>query len=122
MSLDEVAKECRQAADELANQPGYARNLDALMGEEHAEFAQTSFGVESHSLSGTDSGYSDALRARFEAERRNNRADAIENLEALATLLERLPACDYCGYQMTGYGSYFSRVIFGAVEVLKNNN
>lgn len=114
MSLDEVAKECRQAAEELANKPGCARDLDALMDEKHTEFGRT--------LYGTDSGCSDALRARFEANRRNNRADAIENLEALATLLERLPACDYCGYQMTGYGSYFSHVIFGAVEVLKNNN
>lgn len=114
MSLDEVAKECRLAADELANHPGYARDLDALMDEKHTEFSRTPYG--------TDSVCSDVLRARFEAERRNNRADAIENLEALAKLLERLPACDFCGYQMTGYNSYFSHVIFGAVETLKNNN
>lgn len=62
------------------------------------------------------------LRARFETERRENRACAIENLECLAILLDRLPAHDFCGYQMSGSGNFPSDIIRVAVETLKKNN
>lgn len=51
-----------------------------------------------------------------------NRVDAIENLEGLAMLLERLPMHGFCGYQMSGFGNYPARVIYAAVKILKNNN
>ena len=54
--------------------------------------------------------------------RRMNRAEAIENLEGLATLLDRLPAHDFYGYKMTGYANYVSCTINAALEVLKKNN
>ena len=51
-----------------------------------------------------------------------NRAEAIENLEDLAMLLDRLPAHDFYGNKMTGYGNYVSHIIDAALEVLKKNN
>ena len=62
------------------------------------------------------------LRARFEHDRRMNRAEAIENLEGLAILLDRLPAHDFYGYEMTGHANYVSSTINVALEVLKKNN
>lgn len=63
-----------------------------------------------------------SLEETVQDERHMNRAEAIENLECLARLLERLPMHDFSGYQMTGYGNYLSHTIYAAVEVLKNNN
>lgn len=69
MSLDEVAKECKEAAEYLASQPGEGYDLDTLMRDKNLEFEE--------SLS--------------KAEKRLVRANEIENLECLAAHLERLP-------------------------------
>lgn len=100
MSLDEVAQECREAATVLACKPEYGRDLDALMNEKQIE--------------------SDG--AMVEAEKRLKRANEIENLECLATHLERLPRHYFRGNPMTGFGNYISAIIFDAVEVLKDNS
>ena len=62
MSLDEVAKECKEAAEYLASQPGEGYDLDTLMRDKNLEFEE--------SLS--------------KAEKRLIRANEIENLECLA--------------------------------------
>lgn len=100
MSVENIKKECEEAATALANQSDNSRNLDALIREKRLKSMET----------------------EFETERRMNRVNAIENLEGLATLLERLPMHGFCGYQMSGYGNYPARVIYAAVKVLKNNN
>lgn len=100
MSFENIKKECEEAATALANQSDNGRDLDTLIREKRLESMET----------------------EFETERRMNRVDAIENLEGLATLLERLPMHGFCGYQMSGYGNYPARVIYAAVKVLKNNN
>ena len=84
----------------MANQSDNSRDLDTLIREKRLESTET----------------------QLETERRMNRVDAIENLEGLATLLERLPMHGFCGYQMSGCGNYPARVIYAAVKVLKNNN
>ena len=100
MSLDEVAKECKEAAEYLASQPGEGYDLDTLMRDKSLEFEE--------SLS--------------KAEKRLIRANEIENLECLAAHLERLPRHCFHGNQMTGFGNYISAIIYDAVEVLKDNS
>lgn len=113
MSLEEALEDCEQAAEALANQPENSRDLDTLIGEKSLESMQTQLdAMESEN----------ELRTRFEHERRMNRAEVIENLEGLAMLLSRLPAHDFYGYEMTGYGNYVSHTIDAAVEILKQNN
>lgn len=113
MSLEEALEDCEQAAEALANQSDNSRDLDTLIGEKSLESMQTQLdAMESEK----------DLRARFEHERRMNRAEAIENLEGLAMLLDRLPAHDFDGYKMTGYANYVSCTINAALEVLKKNN
>ena len=108
-----VATRSEQAAEALANQSDNSRDLDTLIGEKSLESMQTQLdAMESEN----------DLRARFEHERRMNRAEAIENLEGLAMLLDRLPAHDFDGYKMTGYANYVSCTINAALEVLKKNN
>lgn len=105
MSLEEVLEDCRQSDGD--------RDIDTLIGEKSLESMQTQLDAMERE---------NDLRARFEAERRMNRAKAIENLEGLAILLSRLPAHDFYGYEMTGYANYVSRTIDAALEVLKKNN
>lgn len=113
MSLEEVLEDCEQAAEALANQSDNSRDLDTLIGEKSLESMQTQLdAMESEN----------GLRARFEHDRRMNRAEAIENLEGLAILLDRLPAHDFYGYEMTGHANYVSSTINVALEVLKKNN
>ena len=113
MSREEVLEDCEQAAEALANQPENSRDLDTLIGEKSLESMQAQLdAMESEN----------ELRARLEHERRMNRAEAIENLEDLAMLLDRLPAHDFYGNKMTGYGNYVSHIIDAALEVLKKNN
>lgn len=100
MSLDEAVKECREAAAVLACKPEYGRDLDALMNEKQ---------IESNEI-------------LIENEKRLIRANEIDNLECLATHLERLPRHCFHGNQMTGFGNYISAIIFDAVEVLKDNS
>ena len=112
-SLEEALEDCEQAAEAFASQSDNSRDLDTLIGEKSLESMQTQLdAMESEN----------DLRARFECERRMNRAEAIENLEALAMLLDRLPSHDFYGYEMTGYANYVSCVINAALEVLKKNN
>lgn len=113
MSLEEALEDCSQAAEALASQPEYVRDLDTLIGEKSLESMKTQLDAMERE---------NDLRARFEAERRMNRAEAIENLECLARLLERLPMHGFCGYQMSGHGNYPSLIIYKALEVLKNNS
>lgn len=113
MSLEEALEDCSQAAEALASQPEYVRDLDTLIGEKSFESMKTQLDAMERE---------NDLRARFEAERRMNRAEAIENLEGLAILLSRLPAHDFYGYEMTGYANYVSSTINAALEVLKKNN
>lgn len=122
MSLDEIKKEREEAVVALADQSDGDRDLDSLMKEKSLESMRTQRDA-SETPDRTNGGQGiDTLRARFEAERRMNRADAIENLECLARLLERLPSHDFGGYKMSGFGNYPSRTIYAAVEVLKKNN
>lgn len=113
MSLEEALEDCKQTAEALAGQSDEDRDIDMLIGEKSLESMQTQLdAMESEN----------DLRARFEHDRRMNRAEAIENLEGLAILLSRLPAHDFYGYEMTGYSNYVSRTINAALEVLKKNN
>lgn len=107
MSLKNALEDCEQAAEALASQSDGDRDIDMLIREKRLESMETQL---------------DAMETEFETERRMNRVDAIENLEGLATLLERLPMHGFCGYQMSGYGNYPARVIYAVVKVLKNNN
>lgn len=107
MNFENIKKECEEAATALANQSDNSRDLDTLIREKRLESTETQL---------------DAMETEFETERRMNRAEAIENLECLAMLLDRLPAHDFSGYKMTGYGNYVSHTIDAAVEVLKQNN
>ena len=107
MNFENIKKECEEAATALANQSDNSRDLDTLIREKRLESTETQL---------------DAMETEFETERRMNRVDAIENLEGLATLLDRLPMHGFCGYQMSGYGNYPARVIYAAAKVLKNNN
>ena len=113
MSLEEVLEDCDQAAEALASQSDEDRDIDTLIGEKSLESMQAQLdAMESEN----------DQRVRFEHERHMNRAEAIENLECLAMLLSRLPAHDFYGYEMTGYGNYVSCTINAALEVLKKNN
>lgn len=105
-SLEEIKKECDEAAVAMANQTDTSRDIDSLMRDKKLASMESE----------------NDLRARFEHVRRVNRAEAIENLEGLAVLLDRLPAHDFYGYEMTGYGNYVSHTIHAALEVLKKNN
>lgn len=105
-SLEEIKKECEEAAIALASQSDENRDIDTLNRENRIESMEAQL---------------DSME-RFEHVRRANRAEAIENLEGLATLLSRLPAHDFYGYEMTGYGNYVSHTINAALEVLKKNN
>lgn len=105
-SLEEIKKERDEAAVAMANQTDASRDLDSLMRDKKLASMESE----------------NDLRARFEHVRRVNRAEAIENLEGLAMLLDRLPAHDFYGYEMTGYGNYVSHTIHAALEVLKKNN
>lgn len=105
-SLEEALEDCEQAAEALASQSDGDRDIDMLIREKRLESMETQL---------------DAMEGENDI-RRMNRVDAIENLEGLATLLERLPMHGFCGYQMSGYGNYPARVIYAAVKVLKNNN
>ena len=113
MSLEEIKKEGEEAAVTWASQSGEDRDIDSLIREKRLASMETQLDA----IEGEND-----LRARFEYERRMNRAEAIENLECLAMLLSRLPAHDFYGYEMTGYGNYVSRTIDAALEVLKKNN
>lgn len=62
------------------------------------------------------------MEAEQQEAKERYRQAAIENLECLARLLDRLPVQICCDYKLTGFGNYPSRVIYGAVDVLKNNN
>lgn len=112
-SLEGIKSECEEAAIALANQADASRDLDSLMREKEL----ASMGTQLDAMESEND-----LRARFETERRENRACAIENLECLAILLDRLPAHDFCGYQMSGSGNFPSDIIRVAVETLKKNN
>lgn len=112
-SLEETKKECEEAAIALANQADASRDLDSLMREKKIASMESQLdAMESEN----------DLRARFETEKRENRACAIENLECLAILLDRLPEHDFCGYQMSGSGNFPSHIIRVAVETLKKND
>lgn len=113
MSPEEALEDCRQAAEVLASQSDEDRDFETIIGEKSLESMRTQLDAMENE---------NDLRARFEHERRMNRAEAIENLEGLAILLSRLPAHDFCGYEMTGYANYVSCTINAALEVLKQNN
>lgn len=98
MSLEEVVKDCRQADED--------RDIDTIIGEKSLESMKTQL---------------DAMESENDV-KRVNRAEAIENLEGLVMLLDRLPAHDFYGYKMTGYANYVSCTINAALEVLKKNN
>lgn len=106
MSLKNALEDCEQAAEALASQSDGDRDIDTLIGEKSLESMQTQL---------------DAMESENDI-RRMNRAEAIENLEGLAMLLDRLPAHDFYGYKMTGYANYVSCTINAALEVLKKNN
>ena len=106
MSLKNALEDCEQAAEALASQSDGDRDIDTLIGEKSLESIQTQL---------------DAMESENDI-RRMNRAEAIENLEGLAMLLDRLPAHDFYGYKMTGYANYVSCTINAALEVLKKNN
>lgn len=112
-SLEEIKSECEEAAIALANQASASRDLDSLMREKEL----ASMGTQLDAMESEND-----LGARFETERRENCACAIENLECLAILLDRLPEHDFCGYQMSGSGNFPSHIIRVAVETLKKNN
>mgnify|MGYP004456942777 CR=1 FL=1 len=113
MSLEEIKKEGEEAAVAWASQSGEDRDIDSLIREKRL----ASMGTQLDAMESEND-----LRARFETEKRENRACAIENLECLAILLDRLPAHDFCGYQMSGSGNFPSDIIRVAVETLKKNN
>lgn len=106
MSLKNALEDCEQAAEALASQSDGDRDIDTLIGEKSLESMQTQL---------------DAMESENDI-RRMNRAEAIENLEGLAMLLDRLPAHDFYGYKMTGYANYVSCTIDTALEVLKKSN
>ena len=106
MSLEEALEDCGQAAEAFASQSDEDRDIDTLIWEKSLESMQTRL---------------DAMESENNM-RRMNRAEAIENLEGLAMLLDRLPAHDFYGYKMTGYANYVSCTINAALEVLKKNN
>ena len=106
MSLKNALEDCEQAAEALASQSDGDRDIDTLIGEKSLESMQTQL---------------DAMESENDI-RRMNRAEAIENLEGLAMLLDRLPAHDFYGYKMTGYANYVSCTINAALEVFKKNN
>lgn len=106
MSLKNALEDCEQAAEALASQSDGDRDIDTLIGEKSLESMQTQL---------------DAMEGENDI-RRMNRAEAIENLEGLAMLLDRLPAHDFYGYKMTGYANYVSCTIDTALEVLKKSN
>lgn len=112
-SLEEIKRECEEAAIALANKADASRELDSLMRKKKLASMEPQLdAMESEN----------DLMARFGTERRENRACAIENLECLAVLLDRLPAHVFYGYQMSGFGNFLSHIICGAVETLKNND
>lgn len=106
MSLKNALEDCEQAAEALASQSDGDRDIDMLIREKRLESMETQL---------------DAMEGENDI-RRMNRAEAIENLEGLAMLLDRLPAHDFYGYKMTGYANYASCTIDAALEVLKKNN
>ena len=106
MSLKNALEDCEQAAEALASQSDGDRDIDMLIREKRLESMETQH---------------DAMEGENDI-RRINRAEAIENLEGLAMLLDRLPAHDFYGYKMTGYANYVSCTIDAALEVLKKNN
>lgn len=106
MSLKNALEDCEQAAEALASQSDGDRDIDMLIREKRLESMETQH---------------DAMEGENDI-RRMNRAEAIENLEGLAMLLDRLPAHDFYGYKMTGYANYVSCTIDTALEVLKKNN
>lgn len=106
MNFENIKKECEEAATALANQSDNSRDLDTPIREKRLESMETQL---------------DAMEGENDI-RRMNRAEAIENLEGLAMLLDRLPAHDFYGYKMTGYANYVSCTINAALEVLKKNN
>ncbi|MEE1387979.1 MAG: hypothetical protein UGF83_04920 [Collinsella sp.] len=106
MSLKNALEDCEQAAEALASQSDGDRDIDMLIREKRLESMETQL---------------DAMEGENDI-RRMNRAEAIENLEGLAMLLDRLPAHDFYGYKMTGYANYVSCTINAALEVLKKNN
>ena len=106
MSLKNALEDCEQAAEALASQSDGDRDIDMLIREKRLESMET---------------HHDAMERENDI-RRMNRAEAIENLEGLAMLLDRLPAHDFYGYKMTGYANYVSCTIDAALEVLKKNN
>ena len=106
MSLEDIKREYDGAAVALANQTDASRDLDSLMREKKLASMETQL---------------DAME-KSEHVRRVNRAEAIENLEGLAMLLDRLPAHEFYGYKMTGYANFVSCTIDAALEVLKKNN
>lgn len=106
MNLKNALEDCEQAAEALASQSDGDRDIDTLIGEKSLESMQTQL---------------DAMESENDI-RRMNRAEAIENLEGLAMLLDRLPAHDFYGYKMTGYANYVSCTINAALEVLKKSN
>lgn len=106
MSLKNALEDCEQAAEALASQSDGDRDIDMLIREKRLESMETQL---------------DAMEGENDI-RRMNRAEAIENLEGLAMLLDRLPAHDFDGYKMTGYANYVSCTINAALEVLKKNN
>ena len=106
MSLKNALEDCEQAAEALESQSDGDRDIDMLIREKRLESMETQL---------------DAMEGENDI-RRMNRAEAIENLEGLAMLLDRLPAHDFYGYKMTGYANYVSCTINAALEVLKKNN
>ena len=106
MSLKNALEDCEQAAEALASQSDGDRDIDMLIREKRLESMETQH---------------DAMEGENDI-RRMNRAEAIENLEGLTMLLDRLPAHDFYGYKMTGYANYVSCTIDAALEVLKKNN
>ena len=102
-SLEEIKQECEEAVTALTNQADASRELDSLMRKKKLASMESQLdAMESEN----------DLMARF----------AIENLECLAVLLDRLPAHVFYGYQMSGFGNFLSHIIRGAVETLKNND
>ena len=89
MSLKNALEDCEQAAEALASQSDGDRDIDMLIREKRLESMETQH---------------DAMEGENDI-RRMNRAEAIENLEGLAMLLDRLPAHDFYGYKMTGYAN-----------------
>ena len=106
MCLEKALEDCGQAAEAFASQSDEDRDIDTLIWEKSLESMQTQL---------------DAMESENDM-RRMNRAEAIEGLEGLAMLLDRLPAHDFYGYKMTGYANYVSCTINAALEVLKKNN